>query len=90
MVAGQQDPLAALQRNPTCRFRALASLVDHDPVELAISQHHFVDRRRGADDVRAVEHVVNRLSLELPRVGLELLASRRISCLAPGAGLLRV
>ncbi len=64
MIAGQQNTPAALQRDPASGFGTLARFVDHDPIERAIPQHHVVNRRRGANHVGAVEHVVDRLPLE--------------------------
>ena len=51
----------------------MARLVDHDPIELSLAQHLVVDGRGGAKHVGTVEHVVDRLPLQLPRFGLELL-----------------
>ncbi len=66
MIARQENSLAARQRNPARGLGGLAGLVDHNPVELAVAEDDVVNRGGRADHVGAVEHVIDRLPLQLP------------------------
>ena len=88
MIAGQHEAIAAQERDPAARLRALAGLVDDDEIKSPRAQQLAVDaRRRGANHCRRPEDAFDGLKLHPAGIGQE--RTGVVAKLPPLAGLRR-